>query len=137
MIKNRNQRQWLSRYRTSAHALRIETGRYTRPVTPIGERKCIYCKADSIDDEQHFILFCETFHLKRQCFISRLNVLNPKFDNMTNEEKLNLILCPLTADIAKCVSKFLGIMTVIRKEIDMGLNPKVLNLYLKHAATVP
>ena len=57
-IKNRNQRHWLSRYRTSAHTLRIETGRYTRPVTPIVERKCIYCEANSIDDEKHFILFC-------------------------------------------------------------------------------
>ena len=43
-IKNRNQRQWLTRYRTSAHTLRIESGRYTRPVTPISERKCIYCE---------------------------------------------------------------------------------------------
>ena len=43
-ILNKNQRQWLSRYRTSAHNLQIELGRYTRPVTPILERKCKYCK---------------------------------------------------------------------------------------------
>ena len=135
-IKNRNQRQWLSRYRTSAHTLRIETGRYTRPVTPIVERKCIYCKDESIDNEEHFIISCETFKLKRRCFLSRLNVLNPKFNDMTNEEKLNYILCPPTVNIAKCVSKFLGIMTNIRKEIDMGLNSQDLNLYLKHVATI-
>ena len=134
-IKNRNQRQWLSRYRTSAHTLRIETGRYTRPVTPVEERKCMYCKADSIDNENHFILFCETFKLKRQCFISRLNLLNSKFIDMTNEEKLNFILCPPSVDIAKCVSKFLGIMTDIRREIDFGLSPQDLNLYIKHIAT--
>ena len=135
-IKNRNQRQWLSRYRTSAHTLRIETGRYTRPVTPIEARCCVYCKDKSIDNEKHFILFCETFKLKRQCFIGRLNVLNPKFSFMSNEEKLNFILCPPTIDIAKCVSKYLGIMTNIRKEIDMGLNPHELNQYLKHVATI-
>ena len=100
------------------------------------ERKCIYCKDNLIDDEKHFILFCKTFQIKRQCFSSRLNVLNPKFNEMTNEEKLNFILCPPTVDVAKCVSKFLGIMTNVRKEIDMGLNPQELNLYLKHAATV-
>ena len=67
-IKNRNQRQWLTRFRTSAHTLRIESGRYTRPVTPITERKCTYCKDDEIDDERHFVLFCKTFNIKRQGF---------------------------------------------------------------------
>ena len=135
-IRNRNQRQWLSRYRTSAHTLHIESGRYTRPVTPISDRKCKFCKDGSIDDEEHFILFCEIFKLKRQCFMSRLKVLNPKFESMSCEEKLKFILCPPTTDIARCVSKFLGIMTNTRNEIDMGLNPKDLNLYLKHVAIV-
>ena len=40
-----------------------------------------------------------------------MNVLNPNFDVMTCEEKLRFILCPPTPDIAKCASKFLGIMT--------------------------
>ena len=135
-IRNRNQRQWLSRYRTSAHALRIESGRYTRPVTPILERKCRFCKSDSIDDEEHFILFCNIFKIKRQCFLSRLNVLNPKFELMSCEDRLKFILCPPTIDIAKCVSKFLGIMTITRNEIDMGLDPQDLNLYLKHVAII-
>ena len=135
-IRNRNQRQWLTRYRTSAHALQIELGRYTRPVTPIVDRKCKYCKEGVIDDEQHFILFCDTFKIKRQCFMNRLNVLNQNFGVLTCEEKLKFILCPPTSGIAKCVSKFLGIMTNIRKEIDMGLNPENLNLYIKHVAIV-
>ena len=74
-IKNRNQRQWLSRYRTSAHTLRIETGRYTRPVTPIEERKCMYCKADSIDNANHFILLCETFKVKTPVFYKSFELL--------------------------------------------------------------
>ena len=81
-----------------------------------------------------FILFCNAFKLKRQCFIMRLNVLKPEFNNLACEEKLSFILCPHTIDIAKCVSNFLGIMTNIRKEIDMGLNPLDLNLYKKHVA---
>ena len=39
-ITNRNQRAWLSRYRTSAHRLRLELGRYTNPVTPLSDREC-------------------------------------------------------------------------------------------------
>ena len=133
-IRNRNQRHWLTRYRTSAHTLRIESGRYTRPVTPVCDRICKYCDHHVIDDEMHFILLCDTFRLKRQCFSKRLIALNPEFDNLTCEQKLSYILCPPSIDIAKCVSKFLGIMTNIRKEIDMGLNPQGLNLYLKHVA---
>jgi hypothetical protein len=131
-IKNRNQRHWLSRYRTSAHTLRIELGRYSNPVTPLFDRKCLYCLSGACDDEQHFILFCDTFKLKRQCFFGRLLVLYPNFLSLTDEERLRLILCPPTTEMAKCVSKYLGIMSNIRKEIDMGLNPSDLNLYIKH-----
>ena len=56
-IKNRNQRHWLSRYRTSAHTLRIELGCYSNPVTPLSERKCLFCQSGACDDADHFILF--------------------------------------------------------------------------------
>ena len=79
-------------------------------------------------------LFCDIFKIKRQCFLNRLNVLNPKFELMSCEDRLKFILCPPTIDIAKCVSKFLGILTITRHEIDMGLNPQDLNLYIKHVA---
>ena len=53
-IKNKSQRAWLTRFRVSAVSnLRIESGRYTRPVTPITARICRYCDSDSIDDEKH------------------------------------------------------------------------------------
>ena len=103
-------------------------------MTPISERKCKYCNSDSVDDERHFILICETFKIKRQCFIARLNVLHPYFVSMSFEEKFKSLLCPPTIDISKCVSKFLGILTKIRSEMDMGLNPNDLSLYIKHVA---
>ena len=87
-----------------------------------------------IDDEKHFILLCKTFQLKRQCFMSRMRVLHPQFEFMSLDEKLNFILCPPTGDLTKCVSKYLGIMSVIRREIDMGLNTQDLNIYINHAA---
>ena len=134
-IRNRNQRQWLSRYRISAHTLGIEIGRYKNPVTPLCERKCKYCENNEIDDEKHFILLCDTFKFKRQCFISRMNALYSNFKILSIEEQLRFILCPPTIETAKCVSKFLGIMTKTRSEIDAGLNPNDLNIYIKHVAT--
>ena len=42
-VLNRSQRAWLTRFRVSAVAnLRIECGRWTRPVTPLENRKCQY-----------------------------------------------------------------------------------------------
>ena len=135
-ITNRNQRSWLSRYRTSSHCLRIEMGRYTNPVTPLSQRMCVYCTSGACDTEQHFILSCDTFNLKRQCFFGRLAVLYPEFLSLSDDDKLRVILCPSTIEIAKCVSKFLGIMTNTRKEIDMGLNVNNLKLYIKHKADI-
>ena len=88
-----------------------------------------------IDDEKHFILLCDTFKFKRQCFISCMNVLYSNFKILSIEEQLKFILCPPTIETAKCVSKFLGIMTKTRSEIDAGLNPNDLNIYIKHVAT--
>ena len=133
-IKNRNQRAWLSRYRTSAHSLQIELGRYTRPVTPLCDRLCLHCLDGLCDTEQHFILTCKTFQLKRQCFFGRISEFYPGFMSLSDDQKLCVILCPSTPEIAKCASKFLGIMTKIRKEIDWGLNPNDLQLYIKHQA---
>ena len=63
-------------------------------------------------------------------------MLSPNFLSLSNDERLKFILCPPTTEIAKCVSKYLGIMTNVRKEIDMGLNPQDLQLYIKHKVGV-
>ena len=114
------------------HRLRLELGRYTNPVTPLSYRECVYCKCGGIDNEKHFILFCKPFETKRQCFFGRLRSLYPDFVQLTDDEMLTVILCPSTANMAKCVSKYLGIMTLTRKEIDFGLNPDKLELYIEH-----
>jgi hypothetical protein len=59
-ICNRSQRAWLSRYRVSAHNLRVETGRYSSPVTPLTDRICQFCDSQEVDTEEHFILNCQT-----------------------------------------------------------------------------
>ena len=131
-ICNRSQRAWLSRYRVSAHRLRIETGRYSSPVTPVSDRTCLFCDSNDLDDEQHFILHCHTFTLKRNCFFGRMSALVPNFMSMSDRDKLLTCLCPATTVVAKTVSKFLGIMSDTRKNIESGLSPETLNIYTKH-----
>ena len=61
-----------------------------------------------------------------------MSAIFPDFSGLNNEQKLLTILCPFTLEMTKCVSKFLGIMTNIRKEIDFGLSPDNLKYYEKH-----
>ena len=101
-------------------------------VTPLSERVCVYCDSGECDTEQHAILSCETFSLKRQCFLGRVTALCPAFLSLTAEQQLSTLLCPATTALAKCVSKFLGIISETRKEIDLGLSPQALQVYQRH-----
>ena len=131
-ICNRSQRAFLSRYRVSAHRLRVETGRYSSPVTPLCDRIFLFCDSKECDTEEHFILHCRTFTLKRNCFFGRMSALIPEFVNMCDRDKLLTVLCPAKTDVAKTVSKFLGIMSETRKHLENGLSSDMLNIYTKH-----
>ena len=48
----------------SNHDLKIETGRYTRPVTPREERKCDIC--DILEDEYHVVFVCPKYDVARR-----------------------------------------------------------------------
>ena len=131
-IVNKSQRAWLTRYRVSAvPTLGIESGRYTRPVTPVASRICKYCNSNKIDDERHAILECITFSIKRNCFFGKLTSMIPEFGLMSPEHKLLTILCPATSDIAVCVSKYLKIITETRIKLDQGLSDSMLTYYCK------
>ena len=109
----------------------MESGRYTRPVTPVELRLCRYCPNKCIDDEQHAILICETFKIKRNCFFGKISSLLPNFQEMSLNNKLLAILCPSNAGIALCVSKYLGIVTETRTKLDQGLSSDLLLTYCK------
>ena len=131
-ILNKSQRAWLTRYRVSAvPTLGIESGRYTRPVTPVNSRTCKYCSSNKLDDENHAILECNTFSIKRNCFLGKLTSLLPDFGHLSSEHKLLTILCPANADIALCVSKYLKILTETRMKLDLGLSNDMLTNYCK------
>ena len=122
-ILNKSQRAWLTRYRVSAvPSLGIESGRYTRPVTPVSSRICRYCSDNRVDDEKHAILECKTFSIKRNCFFGKISSLLPKFVGMSPDHQLLSILCPIKSEIAVCVSKYLKIITETRIKLDQGLS---------------
>ena len=132
-IHNKTQRAWLTRYRVSAVPnLGIESGRYTRPVTPVTLRICKYCSDQKIDDENHAILECKTFSIKRNCFFGKITSFLPDFEQLNPEHKLLTILCPSGTELAVCVSKYLKIITETRRKIDHGLSNTMLENYCKY-----
>ena len=52
----RDHRRILARFRSCNLPLAIETGRFTKPKTPLNERLCGFCEASVIEDETHLLL---------------------------------------------------------------------------------
>ena len=70
-------RFYITKFRTSAHSLLIQVGRYGRNRIPRNERICTYCNTGQVEDEYHFILECPLYmHLRRK-FIQRYYYIRP------------------------------------------------------------
>ena len=73
-LKNFSKRSTLTRLRISAHDLRIETGRYNKPLKiPASERFCQQCDLKETEDEFHFIMKCQKYHELRTLLFEKLN----------------------------------------------------------------
>ena len=58
------ERRFVTKLRRSARNFRNETGRHTRPITRLEERKIMhvqYCKSGDIEDEFHVIIICPKY----------------------------------------------------------------------------
>ena len=131
LVRNRNQRSFLSRLRTGSHHLNIERGRWTRPVTPIGQRTCPYCTPPGsscsgptstaspfIDDEQHFLMTCNRFSSLRRCAFEDINFILPKFLELSEHQQFCTLLCPTEPKIAKITNRLIKQMFNGREKID-------------------
>ena len=57
IIKNFDKRRPLTKFRISAHRLKIERGRFSKPPIPVVNRVCDFCLS-VIEDEFHFLIKC-------------------------------------------------------------------------------
>ena len=63
---NRSERSHLAQFRLGILPLKVETGRYTSPITPIEDRLCIFCNLREIENEIHFMLDCTLYNAERE-----------------------------------------------------------------------
>ena len=138
LVRNRNQKCFLSRLRVGSHTLRIELGRHSRPITPVEQRTCQFCcpgppthtrppshsapgpppPLPALDSEHHFLVQCPVFAADRSCLFKRLELVNPNFATMTLDDKFITLLCPVTAIATKLVHRFIKTMFEKREKYD-------------------
>ena len=80
---------------TSSHRLRVETGRWDKPVaTEYKDRKCQLCNSGDIEDEYHFVLKCPVYSSIRRRCIPRQYWYRPnmmKFQNLFSKKCVHVI----------------------------------------------
>ena len=72
----------------------METGRYSKPKTPINERLCRFCDTHSVEDETHFLIDCQLYtDLRLPLFQKAVTCINnEQFENLSSEDKLIFIM---------------------------------------------
>ena len=91
-ILNRQHRKNLANFRSGCLPLAIETGRYTRPKTPLEQRFCIYCKNICIEDEKHFLLNCDFYSDLRFVLMKKASDINHDFIDLDLQEQFVFIM---------------------------------------------
>ena len=107
-VKNLSARSAMTKLRISAHDLNIETGRYSKPrKTPLNLRKCTLCKSDSVEDEAHFLLYCDYFSVERKQLFESLVFLSCKIEELDEINKLKFLLSSDDIEINNITAKFI------------------------------
>jgi len=107
----------LIKFRISAHNLAIETGRYTKPKTPIENRTCIHCTRNEIESEQHFLLSCPLYNNERhELFLILENNIDTLHD-MDNNTKFINIMSNRDIKVTNAIGKYIFICLKKRNEI--------------------
>jgi hypothetical protein len=104
-IRNISHRNILTRFRISNYKLHIETGRYTRPITPVENRICSNCNSKSVEDEIHFLMCCPKFENHRRELFS--NVLNYNAAILSAEDKFVWLLSNEDPSCVRELAKFI------------------------------
>ena len=107
-LKSPKLRREFTKLRISAHRLNIELGRYTRPKTPVENRKCDFCKL-SVEDESHFVLDCPLVKTEREILFQQLEQFT-NFTSLSHLEKFVYIMSYNDGDteILNLVVKFIN-----------------------------
>ena len=84
------ERKTISKLRLGILPIKLETGRYLRPVVPENERTC-YCNSGQIESEFYVLFECQTYSNMRESWLNKLSKPD-NFQTLPPEEKLKVVL---------------------------------------------
>jgi hypothetical protein len=107
IISNQKARKAMARFRTSAHKLYIETGRYAKPRLKPEQRICRLCSSSKVEDEIHFLTECQVFEKERQNLFNAVTLTNKHFWATSGESKLIWLMSNEDTPIVRATANFL------------------------------
>ena len=91
--KEKKGRYLLTAIRAGTNKLRVETGRWKRPVEKKEDRVCIQCGNGEIEDEKHFILRCHRFQdLRLELFVEVRDRIGVDLGACTEEKQWEVLM---------------------------------------------
>jgi hypothetical protein len=100
---NRSDRSFFAQLRFGILPIHVETGRFTRK--PLDERTCNICKNSEVEDEEHFLLTCDTYQHIRDNLIQKCINNDPAFIHLNNPKKIQYLMTVMANHTAKFVKE--------------------------------
>lgn len=101
MNLDRNERSLMAQVRMGILPIRIEVGRYRKE--PVEERICQICNQNVIEDEMHFLFYCQAYDNIRESFFEIVN--NEYFESVDMKGKLKYLFENKPRQTAKYIVK--------------------------------
>ena len=86
------QRRSLAKLRLGVLPLAIETGRHSRPITPLDQRLCKLCNMNTVESELHFLVQCPLYEDQRVYIFNGALELDPNFNDLCDTEKMVFLM---------------------------------------------
>ena len=118
-VTNPAHRISLTKLRLGCHALRIQTGKYeNRGVSiPVEQRTCLVCKQNCVEDEKHFLMYCQGFTTIRHELCSYISKIDVSYIHLSENERTKYLLRADNKNTSKIVGKYIHLMFKKRKEL--------------------
>ena len=99
-----SERKELVTFRIGNHKLRIETGRYDQISTV--NRLCPICASNQIEDETHFLIYCNQYSILRDKFYEKIEHIIPTFKQLSSLQAISELMTSLNHYINLQLTKF-------------------------------
>ena len=123
-IINQKHRRAVAKLRAGNHNLRIETGRHFNLELPEHLRICQYCSSNEVENEAHFILFCNKYDTIRNSLVEDIISKYPEFDYLNANNKIIFLFNSTDAFICKRLGHFIYEAFSLRNE---SLDTRIVN----------